>query len=112
MFMKKLISLFVLFLLISCTPIVSIYDSPDKGDKMFRTMNGLYSIEQFDSMCISDTIPNSFSEWVESGFKDYETGEKIRLYLYMKENGKTEYVYRVEVLKNDSVKITKRVITE
>lgn len=110
--MKKLISLFALFLITSCTPKTVVNDTTEKGDKMFRTMNGTYSLEQFDSMCVHDTISKSLSNWKETWFKDYETGEKIHLYLYMKENGKTEYVYKVEFLKNDSVKIIKRIITE
>jgi hypothetical protein len=69
-------------------------------------MNGKYSIAQFDSMCVADTLPNDLSKWITMGVKDYETGEKVSLYSVYKKN----VVYRVEDTKDDSVKIIKRVV--
>ena len=109
--MKKIIGLILGFLIISCTPKVIVTD-PDKGEIMKRTMNGKYSIEQFDSMCVADTLPRDLSDWKITYLVDYETNEHIALYLYMKESGKTESVYKVEKIPNDSVKIIKRVIIE
>ena len=86
--------------------------SLNKGGTMIRTMNGNYSIAQFDSMCVSDTLPNDFSKWEVLWLKDDETGAKITLYIYMKESGKNESSYKVEKISNDSVKIIKRVIIE
>lgn len=79
---------------------------------MLRMMNGKYSIEQFDSMCIADTIPNSLSLWEQVPLLEYETKNKVVLHLYMKELGKTESVYKVEKISDDSVKILKRIIVE
>lgn len=110
--MKRLIFIFITFLIASCTPKYLLNEMDGKGDLMFRPMNGKYSFEQFDSMCVADTLPRSLDAWNFMGLKDYETGDKIYLYSYMKENGKDEVVYRIEKLKSDSVKITKRIIVE
>ncbi len=79
---------------------------------MIRTMNGAYSIEQFDSMCVADTLPFNLSLWEKTQILDYETKDRVTLYLYMKESGKTESVYKIEKISDDSVKILKRVIIE
>lgn len=110
-YMKKILVLFILLLALSCTPKIVINDS-NKGDIMIKTMNGNYSNEQFDSMCVADTLPNDFSKWQTFYAADYETGDKIIIYLYLKECGTNESVYKVECISDDSVKIIKRVITD
>ena len=109
--MKKLLWLILSVLIVSCTPKIVVTD-PVKGDTMIRTMNGNYSLAQFDSMCVADTIPTDLLKWQNLWVVDYETGSKITLYLYFKENGINESVYRVERVSDDSVKINKRVIVE
>lgn len=111
--MKRLIFIFITFLIASCTPKYLLNEMDDKGDLMFRPMNGKYSNEQFDSMCVADTLPRSLNGWNFMGLKDYETNDKVYLYFYMKENGKDEVVYKIEKINNkDSVKIIKRIIVE
>lgn len=111
--MKKLLFIFISFLIISCTPKYILNEMDGKGDLMLRPMNGNYSIEQFDSMCVADTLPRSLDGWKFMGFKDYETNEKVYLYFYIKENGKNEVVYKLEKINNiDSIKIIKRIIIE
>ena len=109
--MKKILGLILSILIISCTPKV-VVDNTKKGDTMMKIMNGNYSFAQFDSMCVADTLPKDFSKWQTLWLKDYETKDKVTLYLYMKECGKTESVYKVEKISDDSVKIIKRVIVE
>lgn len=67
-------------------------------------MNGKYSMKQFDSMCVADTLPKDLSKWIKFGAKDYETSERILFYSVYKKN----CVYKVEDTKDDSVRITKR----
>ena len=104
--MKNIFYFIVSFLILSCTPKVIVNDNVFYGSSMLRTMNGKYSIAQFDSMCVADTLPNDLSKWITMGVKDYETGEKVSLYSVYKKN----VVYRVEDTKDDSVKIIKRVV--
>ena len=110
--MKKLFYIFICIIaLLSCSPTELVTNiEREQGDKMFVPMKGKYSIEQFDSMCIADTLPRDLSEWQFIGYRDYEDRSKICLYLLLKENGKYETMYRVEGIIDDSVKIIKRVI--
>ncbi len=109
--MKKIFLSLISVIVLSCTPRYFSYES-EKGDTMLKTMNGKYSNEQFDSMCVADTLPRSILSWKYIDFKDYETNEKIGIYFFIKERGKTESVYKVEKINNDSVKIIKRIIVE
>ena len=104
--MKKIFYFIFGALLLSCTPKVVVNDNVFYGSSMYRTMNGKYSIAQFDSMCVADTLPNDLSKWMNLGVKDYETSEKVSLYSVYKKN----VVYKVEDTKDDSVKITKRIV--
>ena len=109
--MRKLlfINLF-LILLMSCTTHRVITDDTEKGDIMITAMKGKYSLEQFDSMCASDTIPNNFMEWQFLGLKDYESTKRVCLFYYVKSKGAYEAVYKIEETMDDSVKINKRII--
>ena len=96
----------------ACTPNVILTDSnKDKADVMIRTMNGHYSIAQFDSLCLADTLP-PIDKWEMLGTRDHETKKVIKLYFFIKENNRYETVYKVEFLNDDSVKIIKREITD
>jgi hypothetical protein len=108
--MKKIFGFILGVILLSCTP--KVLESVEKGDIMVNTMNGKYSYAQFDSMCVADTIPSSLGEWKFLGLKDYESNRRNPLFLYMKSNGRTEVVYKVEETMDDSVKIIKRIITD
>ena len=72
--MKKLFILLFGLMILSCNP--KVIDNIDKGDKMLTTMNGKYSIAQFDSMCLADTLPRSLGEWQRFGAKDYESHQR------------------------------------
>lgn len=104
--MKRLFYLVFGVILLSCTPKVVVNDNVFYGNSMYRSMNGKYSIAQFDSMCVADTLPNDLSKWMVLYLKEYETGEKVSLHAIYKKN----VVYRVEDTKDDSVKITKRIV--
>jgi hypothetical protein len=108
--MKKIFGLILGFALLSCTP--KITESVEKGDIMVNTMKGKYSMAQFDSMCVADTLPRTLTEWKFIRLVEYESHERNALFLYMKSNGRYEVVYKVEETMDDSVKITKRIIKD
>lgn len=56
-------------------------------------------------MCVVDTLPN-ISNWEKLYLKEYETEDNITIYVYSKSNT----IYKVEKINNDSVKIIKRKI--
>lgn len=99
----------VMMLMIACTP-KSIFND---GSKIIEgQMTNLdivsYSQYQIDSMCITDTLPE-LSNWQYLENKDFESGKKISLYFYLKQDTviNQELLYKVE--KNDSnYKVTKR----
>lgn len=108
--MKKIFGFILCFIILSCSP--KITESVEKGDIMVNTMKGKYTYAQFDSMCIADTLPQKLAEWKFLGLREYESRQRASLFLYMKSNGRYETVYKVEETMDDSVRITKRIITD
>lgn len=104
--MKKIFCFIFVLVLIACTPKIIVTDNIFDGETMMNTMNGMYSVEQFDSMCVADTLSMDLNEWQFLGVKDYETNDKVYLYSTFKKN----VVYKVEKSNNDSVKIMKRTV--
>jgi hypothetical protein len=110
--MKKLFYLFVSLFILACTPKSIIDGTENMGNTMLLNFNGKLSMEQFDSMCVADTLPKSLMDWKFLGLKDYESNQRVSLFMYMKRNNKEEIMYRAENTMDDSVKIIKRLIVE
>ena len=104
--MKKIFCFIFVLVLTACTQKIIVTDNIFDGKTMMNTMNGMYSVEQFDSMCVADTLSMNLNEWQFLGVKDYETNDKVYLYSTFKKN----VVYKVEKSNNDSVKIMKRTV--
>ena len=54
---------------------------------------------QLDSMCEADAIPSDLSVWMESGFRDYETGNPFVSYAWFSGNDgsmRTTYIVSVK----------------
>ena len=79
------------------------------GTSMSNAFEGYYSKAQFDSICYADTILPDLGMWHQLPLIDYETGENVSQYLYIKSLGKNECIYRVHIITNDLYKITKRI---
>ena len=79
---------------------------------MINTINKKLSIQQFDSMCVADKLPRNLTDWKFLGLQEYESNNRVSLFMYMKRGKLTETVYRAEDTMDDSVKIIKRVIIE
>lgn len=101
--MKKVLQLLLTFLLFSCSP--KIIDIPSSGGELINQMNGNYSNAQLDSMCIVDSLP-IIDRWDKIYLKEFETNDNITIYVCTKSNA----IYKVEKINNDSVKIIKRII--
>ena len=110
--MKKLFYLFVSLFILACTPKSIIGGTENMGNTMLLNFNGKLSMEQFDSMCAADTLPKSLTDWKYLGLQDYESNQRVSLFMYMKRNNKEEIMYRAEDTMDDSVKIIKRLIVE
>jgi hypothetical protein len=110
--MKKLFYLFISLLILACTPKSIVDGNKDMGNTMLLNFSGKISMAQFDSMCVADTLPKNLMDWKFLGLKDYESNQRVSLFMYMKRNNKEEIMYRAEDTMDDSVKIIKRLIVE
>ena len=107
--MKKLLFILVMMLILACTP-KSIFNDGSKiiEGQMSNLEIVYYNQHQMDSMCIADTLPE-LSNWQLIENRDYESGNKISLYFYLKQDTiiNQELLYRAEK-NNSEFKVTKR----
>ena len=97
----------------ACSPKITTCGGEENiGNVMINTDNKKYSMQQFDSMCVADKLPRNLTDWKFLGLKEYESNDRVSLFMYMKRGNLTETVYRVEDTMDDSVTIIKRVIIE
>ena len=99
----------IMMLMIACTP-KSIFNDGSKviEGHMSNLSVVYYNQHQMDSMCIADTLPE-LSNWQYIENKDFETGSKISLYFYLKQDTtiNQELLYKAEK-KDSEFKVTKR----
>jgi hypothetical protein len=108
--MKKIFAFIVGFIVLSCNP--KIVNGIEKSKIISTPMKGKYSMAQFDSMCVADSLPRNLGYWDFLGLKDYESHERTSLFFYIKNLGTDDVIYKVEETMDDSVKITKRLMYE
>lgn len=106
--MKKLLYIIIAFIAISCSHVNYNANSIGIGTKMKMEFEDYYTKYQFDSVCISDSIPNNLNMWITVPMKDYEEGEKIYRYLYIKKLDSLEAMYLLYKDK-EKYKIGKRI---
>lgn len=108
--MKKI--LFVLCMCIgsmffACSP--KITDPYTYGTSMMKEYSKMFSVYQFDSICIADSISNNLNKWHQFKYMDVETGRRESEYSYIKKLGTNQIIYILEPSHiSDSVFITKR----
>ena len=53
-----------------------------------------YTGYQVDSMCVADSLPRNFDDWLRRAYQDYETSEYIVRYMYIRDlNDNYEMIY-------------------
>ena len=107
--MKSFIFTLLIIFACACSTFKTIDVSNSFGTKMQNAFEGYYTIEQFDSICIADTINPNIKEWQKLSIRDYESGEDASQYFYIKSLGEHENIYRVFYVNDSILKITKRV---
>lgn len=75
--------------------------------QMFFKYNKDFTIEQFDSICKTDTIPSDFKKWKTVPLLDDEDNTKIKRYMFIKKLT-PEQIY-VATDKDSVIQITKRI---
>lgn len=65
---------------------------PTYGNGMLNSYVMEATAWQVDSICNADALP-SLDEWIVNSFQDFETGENIVKYMYIKRLGDNEIIY-------------------
>lgn len=111
---SKLVLVFVLSLtMLSCGPGWRAHNS-GRDDSYSYSMKILFdrsfTMYQFDSLCVADTIPPMLDKWKKADFYDYETNQKLVEYYYIKRLGNNESFYRLLKEDEETYNILKRVV--
>lgn len=109
--MKKLL-LIILCVVFSCSPKITQSPSPWDSAVIIELYNQMFSKEQFDSICIADTLSTNFNDWGKIQFINDETEALETEYTFIKGLFENEIIYRAETTnKIDSIRVTKRIKT-
>ena len=115
--MKKTTTKFIIFL-----ALLIVFLSCGPGRKVQNNNNGVYSysmqilfdksfsLYQFDSLCVADTLPRGLEKWRKADFYDFETEQKLLEYYYIKRLGNNETVYRLLKEDEKTYNVLKRVV--
>lgn len=76
---------------------------------MKNELVAIFTQQQIDSICIADTLPINLKEWIPLLNRDYEEGDKIQQYIFVKRyvNGETVYIIS-QVNDSNNYRIQKR----
>ena len=117
-FFSIIVMLSLLFPFIGCGPTSKVSHKDGEKTVMGTTQNMYqivheYSLRQVDSMCVADVLPRDLNDWIRRSYNDYETGNNIVRYMYIKElNDNFEMIYLVTP-RGDIYAVSKRkVVTE
>ena len=71
-----------------------------------------FTMYQFDSLCVADTLPINFEKkWIKNqSLYDYETNKPIEQYYYIKRLGQNESFYRLIIIDEETYNVFKRVV--
>jgi hypothetical protein len=80
--------------------------------RMSNSIRGVYNEYQLDSICQVERLPDDLTKWHGIEFYDYETNERIRQYIFIKElKRKNETIYTITV-EDSTYYFTKRVVEQ
>lgn len=120
-FLTILISLILLLPLSGCGLLGKMFgggNNPGTEVVMGSTQNMYqvtheYNALQVDSMCVADVLPRNFDGWTRRAYGDYETGQYVVRYMYVKElNNNFEMIYIVTPRGELYVVSKRKVVTE
>lgn len=95
-----------LLLFTSCGPGKRTVDT-EKSTSMKMLIDTTFTMHQFDSLCVADTISPDYKNWLVMAFLDYETNNVIYEYIYIKHINEDEIMYRL-IVDDKEYKIIKR----
>ena len=122
---NKLLSLIVLLSIVfsftGCGMLSKIFhkEGGENTETVLGTTQNMYQIvhdydaRQVDSMCVADILPRNLNDWLRRSYNDYETGEYVTRYMYIKElNDNYEMIYIITPRGEIYVVSKRRVVTE
>lgn len=65
---------------------------------------------QIDSLCVADTLDADIEYWIKASFRDYETGQIVTKYSYIKELTDTTEILYIITYKDSTYTVLKRVV--
>lgn len=112
--MKKFYNIllfFAIFIIASCSSVSTPVEPKDNifSTQMMNSFEGYYSNIQFDSICKADKINKDLNKWRKLKLIDEDTKIDISQYIYIKSLGEKESIYRVQIINDSTMKITKRI---
>ena len=76
---------------------------------LFNSFERVFTPIQFDSICIADRLNKNLAKWHQFATRDGETNEVFVEYMYIKQLGQNEIIYRLLKTRDGKYKITKRI---
>jgi hypothetical protein len=80
--MKRLVYFLIVGILVCClqycSPSRNLIIPEEIGSEIVVSEIHSFSRIQFDSMCLSEKLPNDISKWIPASFRDYETKDLIQ----------------------------------
>lgn len=85
------------------------------GDTVMTAMYGqtmIINSRQLDSVCFVDGLARELDKWLVVTYNDYETGEAITRYAYVKVIGESDELTYILTPKDTLYQLTKRFVKE
>ena len=102
----------------SCGLFKNLFKNTDNGQTTVMTAPGMYgqtmliNARQLDSVCVVDGLSTDLEKWLVMTFYDYETGEKIDRYAFVKIIGQGEELTYILTPRDTLYEMTKRFVKE
>lgn len=107
--MRNLVIAIIIFMTFSCGVIKSTWSDIGKDGTMINDYNEVVCLEDFNRICIKDTVSTDLKDWLELCFYNNKN-EIVRQWIYIKESD-TNKVY-VATQQNDSIRLNIRKVIE
>ena len=106
--MKAILFKIVIFLALITT--ASKCGGGEDNSLIMRGFERTMTVVQIDSLCRADTLALDLEDWICAEFVDYETGNVVKKYSYIKELTDTTEIMYIITQKDSTYKVLKRIV--
>ena len=107
--MFRILLIPIILFITACATSTHSFISQEYDNEMFNFFEGYYTYQQFDSICVADTLDKDLENWHMLPLRDYESKDNVSQYIYIKSLGENESIYRLQIINDSTYKITKRI---